>query len=242
MLHDKDIREPLFEYLEGIYGKIRILEEKNMGSSRADIVMVMENCLCGIEIKSDADSYVRLKSQVEDYDKYFDMNIIVVGTSHALQIHKHVPDYWGIITVEEINGASDFYYLRQPKDNVSMQWDKKMQFLWKPELYEIQRKYGLPKYKDKSKGYIVEKILANVPKKIDESDLKRQMSEILFERDYTKVKQLIKDYRRSEIQKILDTETDSQKRLEEMMRQAENGRILTQRGFKKARSRHGRRR
>ena len=28
MLYDKDIREPLFEYLEEIYGKIRILEEK----------------------------------------------------------------------------------------------------------------------------------------------------------------------------------------------------------------------
>ena len=26
MLHDKDIREPLFEYLEELYGKIRIIE------------------------------------------------------------------------------------------------------------------------------------------------------------------------------------------------------------------------
>lgn len=31
MLHDKDIREPLFEYLEETHGKIRIIEEKNMG-------------------------------------------------------------------------------------------------------------------------------------------------------------------------------------------------------------------
>ena len=27
ILHDKDIREPLFEYLEETYGKVRILEE-----------------------------------------------------------------------------------------------------------------------------------------------------------------------------------------------------------------------
>lgn len=42
MLYDKDIREPLFEFLEERYGKVRILEEKQMGRSRADAVMVME--------------------------------------------------------------------------------------------------------------------------------------------------------------------------------------------------------
>ena len=41
MLYDKDIREPLFEFLEERYGKVRILEEKRMGRSRADAVMIM---------------------------------------------------------------------------------------------------------------------------------------------------------------------------------------------------------
>ena len=53
MLYDKDIREPLFEFLEESYGKIRILEEQVMGQSRADIVMVVPDALYGIEIKSD---------------------------------------------------------------------------------------------------------------------------------------------------------------------------------------------
>ena len=50
-LHDRDIREPLFEFLEDSFGKIRILEEKTMGRSRVDIVMVTESGLTGIEIK-----------------------------------------------------------------------------------------------------------------------------------------------------------------------------------------------
>ena len=33
MLYDKDIREPLFDFLEEMYGKIRILEEKQIGSN-----------------------------------------------------------------------------------------------------------------------------------------------------------------------------------------------------------------
>ena len=48
-LHDKDIREPLFDFLEEYYGKIRIIEEKQIGRSRADIMMVMTEAVAGIE-------------------------------------------------------------------------------------------------------------------------------------------------------------------------------------------------
>ena len=116
-LHDRDIREPLFEFLEDSFGKIRILEEKTMGRSRADIVMVTPENLCGIEIKSDADTYVRLAGQVKDYDNYYDRNIIVVGSSHALHVEEHVPEYWGIITVEDTGEGLDFYILRSARDN-----------------------------------------------------------------------------------------------------------------------------
>lgn len=37
MAYDKDIREPLSEFLEEQYGRIRILEEKQMGRSRAEL-------------------------------------------------------------------------------------------------------------------------------------------------------------------------------------------------------------
>ena len=37
---DADIREPLFLYLVTRYGKVRILEEKNIGTSRADVIAI----------------------------------------------------------------------------------------------------------------------------------------------------------------------------------------------------------
>ena len=43
--------------------------------------MITEQSLVGIEIKSDADTYVRLATQVKDYDKYYDCNFAVVGSS-----------------------------------------------------------------------------------------------------------------------------------------------------------------
>ena len=157
VLKDKDIREPLFEFLEETYGKVRILEEKTMGRSRADLVMVAPECLYGIEIKSDADTYARLKRQVKDYDQYYDYNIVVVGSTHAMHIEEHVPDYWGIVTVEQMNGKADFYFLRLPKENPKRKWERKMQILWRPELATIQEWLAMPKYKEKSKRFVVDK-------------------------------------------------------------------------------------
>lgn len=191
ILYDKDIREPLFEFLELRYGKVRIIEEKQMGRSRADVVMVLEKAIVGVEIKSDADTYVRLKRQVRDYNQFFDRNYVVVGTSHAMHIEEHVPKWWGIITVELEDGAADFYVLREAKENTKLDPKKKLRLLWRPELARIQEKNRLPKYAQKSKEFVIGKILEKVPEDI----LREQVSEELFERDYQEIEQEIEEYR-----------------------------------------------
>lgn len=197
MLYDKDIREPLFDFLEASYGKIRFLEEQPMGQSRADIVMVVPGALCGIEIKSDADTYARLGKQIEDYDRYYDYNLVVVGTSHAAHIEEHVPDWWGIITVEQEDGKADFYFLRRPAPNPKMDWSCKIEILWRPELAHIQELNRMCAYKQKSKRFVADKIVETVDKEL----LSGQVSEELFERDYTKIWETIQTYRRQNGQK-----------------------------------------
>lgn len=197
MLYDKDIREPLFDFLEESYGKIRILEEQVMGQSRADIVMVVPDALYGIEIKSDADTYVRLERQVKDYDRYYDYNIVVVGTSHANHIREHVPDWWGIITVEKEGEKTDFYLMREPKENPEMNWNHKIEILWRPELAHIQELNKMYAYKQKSKQFVADKIVETVPLEI----LAKQLSEELFERDYTKIWETIQAFRKENGQK-----------------------------------------
>lgn len=191
MLYDRNIREPLFDFLEEKYGKIRIIEEKQVGRSRADIVMVLPRSVVGIEIKSDADTYARLKRQVKDYDRYFDKNFVAVGSSHAMHIEEYVPGWWGIITVEETENGIDFYLLREPKDNPAVDWNRKMGLLWRPELVHIQELNHMPKYKQKSKKFVIDKILEKVSKDI----LKEQISDELFERDYTVIAEKIQKFR-----------------------------------------------
>lgn len=214
MLYDKDIREPLFDFLESAYGKIRILEEKNMGKSRADVVMIAPEALYGIEIKSDADTYERLSRQVKDYNQFYDYNIIVVGTRHAMHVEEHVPDWWGIITVELENGVADFYILRRPKENPKMNWKKKLSLLWRPELAHIQALNEMPKYTQQSKRFVIGKIAERIQRdgedtksisgnqtsvtkrRIPEKLLRQQVSEELFQRDYNTIKEELEEYRR----------------------------------------------
>ncbi|MBR3469398.1 MAG: sce7726 family protein [Lachnospiraceae bacterium] len=223
-LKDKDIREPLFLFLEETYRKVRILEEKVVGRSRADVVMVVQDGVYGLEIKSDADTYTRLADQVKDYDQYFDANIVVVGTSHGEHVPEHVPHYWGIITVELVDGEYDFYVLRTPQPNPKRKWKKKLSLLWRPELAQLTEWNGMPKYKDLGRQKVSDKILERVPELISEEVLNRQVSELLFERDYSKVEETLAEYRKSEMEKQIEREEDPEKRalLKELLEQKQS--------------------
>ncbi|MCR5118836.1 MAG: sce7726 family protein [Lachnospiraceae bacterium] len=181
VLYDKDIREPLFDFLEESYGRIRILEEMPIGKARADVVMITTDKLYGIEIKSDADTYVRLKKQVRYYDKYYDRNIIVTGSRHAMHVKEHVPAYWGIISVELLeNGCVDFYIIREAEENPKVKDEYKMSILWRSELDHLMQMHKLPKYRNKNKAFLREKLLEKVPAE----ELWPEVCNELFERDY----------------------------------------------------------
>lgn len=191
MLYDKDIREPLFDFLDDLYGINRIIEEKQMGHSRADVVMVTPEAVYGVEIKSDADTYSRLKRQVRDYNQFYDYNYIVVGTSHAYHVHEHVPKWWGIITVEMVEGKPDFYVLKKPEKNPKVRWKRKLSMLWRPELAHIQQINGMPKYKQRSKDFVIDKIIEKIPEEI----LQFQFCEELMQRDYNEIGKIILEYK-----------------------------------------------
>lgn len=202
MLHDIDIREPLFDFLEEKFGKTRIIEEKVIGKSRADILMVTGNALIGIEIKSDADTYVRLSGQVKNYDKFFDYNYLVVGTKHARGAADHVPAYWGIITVEDVLGKPDFYVLRGAGKNPKMKLRYKLSLIWRPELAILQELNNMPKYKQKSKADLIKAFIERTEYPEDKKGyistevLTKQISDVLFERDYNQIGETIEEYRK----------------------------------------------
>ena len=197
MLKDQDIREPLFDFFDEKFGKVRIIEEKQIAKSIADVMLVLEEKLIGVEIKSDADTYARLARQVKDYNKFFDYNYVVVGSSHSKHIEEHVPEYWGIIEAISKEESVEFNVLREPEINKRAQrtykMKRKLSILWRPELSHIQEINGMPKYKQRSKDFVITKIMEKVPWDL----LHRQISEELFQRDYNTISEAIKEWRSS---------------------------------------------
>lgn len=197
MLKDQDIREPLFDFFDEKFGKVRIIEEKQIAKSRADVMLVLEEKLIGVEIKSNADTYARLARQVKDYNKFFDYNYVVVGSSHSKHIEEHVPEYWGIIEAISKEESVEFNVLREPEINKRAQrtykMKRKLSILWRPELSHIQEINGMPKYKQRSKDFVITKIMEKVPWDL----LHRQISEELFQRDYNTISEAIKEWRSS---------------------------------------------
>lgn len=197
MLKDQDIREPLFDFFDEKFGKVRIIEEKQIAKSRADVMLVLEEKLIGVEIKSDADTYARLARQVKDYNKFFDYNYVVVGSSHSKHIEEHVPEYWEIIEAISKEESVEFNVLREPEINKRAQrtykMKRKLSILWRPELSHIQEINGMPKYKQRSKDFVITKIMEKVPWDL----LHRQISEELFQRDYNTISEAIKEWRSS---------------------------------------------
>ena len=180
-LLDKDIREPLFAYFDLKYGKVRFFEEKEIGRSRADVMMVTDDAITGLEIKSDADSYARLKRQIRDYDKYFDYNYVVIGKSHRKHIEEHIPKYWGVIYCFEKDGEICIEEMKEASRNPKRKIECKMSFLWYPELARIRDECLKYKYARFGKSRLRAKII----EKIDEDRLDQLISRELFNRDYT---------------------------------------------------------
>ena len=197
MLKDQDIREPLFDFIDEIFGKVRIIVEMLIVKSRADVMLVLEEKLIGVESKSDADTYARLARQVKDYNKFFDYNYVVVGSSHSKHIEEHVPEYWGIIEAISKEESVEFNVLREPEINKRAQrtykMKRKLSILWRPELSHIQEINGMPKYKQRSKDFVITKI----KEKVQWDLLHRQISEELFQRDYNTISEAIKEWRSS---------------------------------------------
>ena len=173
---DKDIREKLYDYLDERYGKVRTIEEKVILKSRADMLAIIDGEIIGIEIKSDSDTYTRLKTQIKDYEKFCDKCYVAVGESH-IHISEHVPDHWGIIVVSSDNVIVD----RDASDCPKVKINNQLDILWRAELYAVQMKEGLPKLSNWKRRDIYKRLIETC----GEEQVKLDLTEQLFERDYT---------------------------------------------------------
>ncbi len=175
-MNDKSIRKILIAYLQSLNDEIRIYQEKSIGNSICD-VMVVADSLTGYEIKSDLDNYSRLDEQVRQYSRFFDYNYIVVSRKHLQSAETKVPGDWGIICIFDDNVA----VIRKAKINNKVSRRRQLSILWKIELKNLLIKNEMPLFAQKEKGYIADKIATSVESHL----LGKQIAQELMDRDYS---------------------------------------------------------
>ena len=172
-MKDKEIRKILVAYLQATNQEMRIYQEKSIGSSICD-VMVVTDRLIGYEIKSDSDNLLRLDNQIKAYNLFFDKNYIVVSERFSFSVRDVVPETWGIIRIQNDSVVIE----REAENNKEVSRYNQLSILWKIELKNLLIKNQLPLCAQKDKGYIKNYLFKNV----DALELGQQIAEELLNR------------------------------------------------------------
>lgn len=140
-LLDQDIREALKKTLREQDRNAAIIEELPLqrGRGRADLAFVNGE-LWGFEIKSEADSLIRLGIQREHYESVFEFNTLVAAGKHLKLARQRIPRAWGIIEVSRNNGEVKLHQRRQAQRNHGLDNSALARLLWKNECRRILKK------------------------------------------------------------------------------------------------------
>jgi hypothetical protein len=142
-LLDGHIREALKITLREQDHTGAIIEEMPLlrGRGRADLAFV-NGKLYGFEIKSEADSLIRLGMQTENYEAIFEFNTIVAAAKHLALARERLPRTWGIIEARQVDSRVELFPLRRALRNHNINNSALARLLWKNECLLILRKAG----------------------------------------------------------------------------------------------------
>lgn len=169
-LDDKEIRFALTSRLS-TYKDCKIFEEVTVpsGKARADIVAVNGHVIA-YEIKSDFDSINRLKTQIPEYDKNFEMNYIVVGVKYADSISTIIPDYWGIILAKKTRlNTVRLSFMRRAKLNPNLSFKDFLSLLSSNDIKRIASK----------KDYLGGQLTSSEVRKLFKQDIIKKLDDTL---------------------------------------------------------------
>jgi hypothetical protein len=146
-MNDQQLRRALKSKVLARHAKdpdTRIVDELGLrhGVARVDIA-VINGIIHGYELKSDKDNLKRLPHQIAIYSSVLDKVTLVVGSRHADDAMKLVPDWWGIkIAKVGSRGAFEFESYRTARANPSVDPLSVCKLLWRDEALTLLAELG----------------------------------------------------------------------------------------------------
>lgn len=140
-MRDVDIRRQLRAELGRQYAddpNTLIVDELGVdeGSFRVDVAVV-NGALHGYEIKSAADTLVRLPGQLASYGRVFELMTLVASRRHVDAAYDLVPPWWGVVVANVEDDAVLLTEERAPTQNPSVDPYALAQLLWRDEALEL---------------------------------------------------------------------------------------------------------
>ena len=149
MSTDPQIRAALHKQkLKRLHTRADTIIVDELGLAHADVIVdvaVINGHLHGFEIKSAADSLLRLPRQICVYEQCLEKLTIVCDKKHLRGVTDLAPDWCGVLEVTKgARGGIAFETIRPPKLNPHVQAERLAYLLWRPEAVELLRKLGVP--------------------------------------------------------------------------------------------------
>ena len=111
------------------------------GRRRIDVAL-LNGHLAGWEIKSDVDTLLRLAGQADVYGKVLDYITIVTTARYVERATAMLPEWWGVIVAERVDGVVSLEQTRAPRFNVDVDAMSLAQLLWRDEAIQLLRELG----------------------------------------------------------------------------------------------------
>ncbi|MBO0953223.1 sce7726 family protein [Fibrella forsythiae] len=167
-MRDYDIRHSLHNQFLAHYkqdGHSIVVDELGVCNGQSVIdVAVINGSLHAFEIKSDADTLVRLPKQVAHYNKVFDYATIVVNGKYVHRVASLVPYWWAIWLIYEKDGKILKTIVREGERNTNIDAFSVAQLLWREEALNLLVKLDLAKgMRTKRRWLLWQHLAENVP-------------------------------------------------------------------------------
>jgi hypothetical protein len=134
------------------------------GRRRVDIA-VINGEIAGWEIKSDEDTLARLAGQVDAYGQVLDRATLVTTPRWVARADQHIPQWWGMTVVEQVDDTVVVHPIRDPADNSTHVNPMSLaQLLWRDEALDELRQRGQARgLSAKARHYVWERLIGVVP-------------------------------------------------------------------------------
>lgn len=123
----------------------RLVEEFGIerGAARIDLAVITDD-FEAFEIKSDLDSFMRMRNQIHAYNRVFGRLWIVTGPLNAEPAARIVPRWWGILTATRaLDRTLEFVEVRPAIVNPIQEAMSIAMLLWREEALSLLEAAGL---------------------------------------------------------------------------------------------------